>query len=183
MTEDVNGNTESLSPARLIEYLGVPHRRRKAVHKLLAMGFDVIPHALLGMKHDNSDVRRGCCELLDHYLVPSALAPLIAALDDEDAGVRRMALHTLACDRCKEGDCRPEERQVLPRVIRTLEEDPSPHARAMAIEVIGNYVHTSKAAEAALLKAVTADPSPAVRKKAGWYAPGGTIYKKTEPRQ
>jgi len=26
------------------------------------------------------------------------------------------------------------------------------------------------------------DPSPAVRKKAGWFAPGGTIYQRTIPR-
>ena len=167
---------------QLIERLAIPHRNRPTVRKLLAMGFDAVPIALRGLRHQNADVRRGCCEVLDHYLVPEALEPLIEALDDDDARVRRMALHTLACDRCKEGDCRPEERKVLPRAIRVLREDPSAHARAMAIEVIGNYVHTSQAAEEALLAAKSADRSPAVRKKAGWYAPGGTIHSRTAPR-
>jgi hypothetical protein len=35
---------------------------------------------------------------------------------------------------------------------------------------------------AADLVTVLADPSPAVRKKASWYAPGGPIYRRTEPR-
>lgn len=166
----------------LIEQLAIPHRRRAAVRALLEMGFEAAPLAVQGLRHENDGVRRGSCEILDHYLIPEAIPGLIELLDDPHPRVRLLALHTLACDRCKEGDCRPEEREVLPKAIRILKEDPSPHTRAMAIEVIGNYIHTSSLAETALTEAKSADPSPSVRKKAGWYAPGGTIYTRTAPK-
>src|SRR5579871_6460228 len=51
--------------------------------------------------------------------------------------VRLTALRALACDRCEEAACRPNEAQVLPHTIALLERDPDPHVRGMAIEVIG----------------------------------------------
>lgn len=71
---------------------------------------------------------------------------------------------------------------VLPRAIRMLRDDPSRHVRAIAAEVVGRWVHVDRAAEGALLDAHENDPASAVRKKAGWYAPGGTIYRRTQPR-
>jgi hypothetical protein len=48
----------------------------------------------------------------------------------------------------------------------------------MAAELVGTWAHTHPEAAAALLASAHDDPSPAVRKKAGWYAPGGTIYRR-----
>ena len=63
-----------------------------------------------------------------------------------------------------------------------LETDDDPHVRAIALEVAGMWAHTDGRAVSALVRAHTSDPSAAVRKKAGWYAPGGTIYLRTQPR-
>jgi hypothetical protein len=41
--------------------------------------------------------------------------------------------------------------------------------------------HGSAEAGAALVRARECDPSPVVRKKAAWYAPGGTLYRRTGP--
>jgi HEAT repeat protein len=166
----------------LINRLGVPHRAPDAYRALFRLGFAAVPAARAGLRHDNAAVRYHCCALLDHFLVPEALPDLIAMLRDPDPQVRCSALHTLACDRCKEGACRPTEAAVLPEALRVLSEDASAHVRAMAIEVIGQYVHTNPVAERALVEATTRDPSPAVRKKAGWYAPGGAIYRRTASR-
>ena len=166
----------------LIEQLAIPHRRRVAVRALLDLGFQAAPLAVKGLEHESHLVRRGCCEFLDHYMVPEALPGLIKLLDDPHPRVRLLSLHALACERCKEGDCRPSEKDILPKAIRILKNDPSPNTRAMAIEVIGNYVHANSSAEDALVYAKSNDPSPAVRKKAGWHAPGGTIHKRTAPR-
>jgi HEAT repeats len=103
-------------------------------------------------------------------------------LDDADHRVRVTTLHTLACDRCKEGNCRPDEAAVLPRALALLTDDPEAHVRAMAVEVVGQSVHTNPAAEAALIEAMSSDSSPTVRKKAAWYAPGGTIHRRTRPK-
>jgi hypothetical protein len=63
-----------------------------------------------------------------------------------------------------------------------LADDLDPHVRAMAIELAGRWVHSHPAACHAIEHAAAHDPSPAVRKKASWYAPGGTIYRRTRPR-
>jgi len=166
----------------LLQDLSIPHRARAAYRELLSLGFAAVPLARLGLRHESAAVRRYCCAFLDHFLVPEALPELIAMLRDPEPAVRWATLHTLACERCKEGACRAEETNVLPEALRMLHEDASAHVRAMTIEVLGVYVHTNPVAEQALFDATTNDASPAVRKKAGWYAPGGPIFRRTVPR-
>ena len=163
-----------------IEQLSVPHRAKAAFQTLLGMGFTVVPSARDGLRHPHADVRYYCVRLLDHFLVPEALEELIFLLDDPDKRVRTMVLHTLACDRCKEGSCRPQESEVLPPALACLRQDDHPHVRAMAVEVVGQFAHTNPQAALALEAAHTHDPTPTVRKKAGWYAPGGPIYTRKE---
>ena len=43
----------------------------------------------------------------------------------------------------------------------------------MAVELVGACVHSHPDSAAALQRAAHEDPSPGVRKKARWYAPGG----------
>jgi HEAT repeats len=171
-----------METAELINQLGVQHRMTSAYRTLFGMGFAAVPVAREELRHENADVRYHCVRLLDHFLVPETLSELIDMLRDPAPRVRRSALHTLACDRCKEGACRPAEAEVLPEALRMLQEDDNRHVRAMAVEVVGQYVHTNPMAERALVEARTNDPSPAVRKKAGWYAPGGPIHAHTAPR-
>ena len=52
-----------------------------------------------------------------------------------------------------------------------------------AAELVGKFAHTTPEAADALTTAHTNDASPAVRKVAGWYAPGGTIHRNTAPRK
>lgn len=164
----------------LLNQLAIKHHAKAAYRKLFALGFAVVPIAKEGLKHEHPSVRYYCCSLLDHFLAPEALEDLISMVNDPDPEVRVMALHTLACDRCKEGDCRPAEAKVLPKALQILNDDSNAHVRAMAVEVVGQYVHTNKNAEQALIEANKKDSSPTVRKKAGWYAPGGPIYKRTQ---
>jgi HEAT repeat protein len=176
------GDVAAKATTELIHQLSVRHRATAAYRTLFSMGFAAVPAVRDGLRHANTNVRYHCLRLLDHFLVPEALSEMIAMLRDPAPHVRRSALHTLACDRCKEGACRPVEAEVLPEALRLLHDDGSDHVRAMAIEVVGQYVHTNPLAERALLEARTNDPSPTVRKKAGWYAPGGPIHIRTAPR-
>ncbi|WP_236656097.1 HEAT repeat domain-containing protein [Streptacidiphilus jiangxiensis] len=88
----------------------------------------------------------------------------------------------MACDRCKGDTCAPGAGLVLEPALRHLATDPDEHVRARAAELVGRFVHTDARAAAALERSHTQDPSPTVRKKAGWYAPGGTIHTRTRPR-
>jgi HEAT repeat protein len=166
----------------LIEALAVPHKATSAYRTLLDLGTSAVPAVRAGLQHNNPDVRFHCCRFLDRYLSPETLSDLLGMLTDGDKRVRCSALHTLACDRCKEGDCRPEEHQVLPSAMKLLASDPDAHVRAMAIEVVGQFIHANLLASAAIATAVRVDPNSTVRKKAGWYAPGGPIRRRTKPK-
>jgi len=166
----------------LIGKLAVPHHAGLAYRALLSAGFDALPAIREGLHHESAQVRQYCCRFLDHFVIQEVMDDLIAMLDDPDARVRCEALHALACDRCKEGTCGPEEAKALPRALALLATDPDAHVRAHAIGLVGRWVHTSPAVEAALLRTMRTDPSPAVRKKAGWLVPGGSIYRKTAPK-
>jgi hypothetical protein len=163
----------------LVRKLAIPHHARSAHRALLRNGLAALPAVQEGLRHDSADVRPWCCQFLDHFLVPEAMNDLIAMLDDPDSRVRCSALHTLGCDQCKKGSCRPEEAKVLPRAIALVAYDPDPHVRAHAIGLVGRWVHTNADIEALLSNAMKSDPSPAVRKKASWLVPGGTIYQRT----
>ena len=71
---------------------------------------------------------------------------------------------------------------VLGPIIRILLRDPDRHVRQYACEVVGKWVHTHPTAVKALVEATMNAAAPSVRKKAGWYVPGGTIHQRTKPR-
>lgn len=167
---------------QIIGELAFPYKAPSAYRRLLEFGIKALPAVRAGLRHDNPDVRLHCCRFLDRYLSPETLSDLMDMLNDDDGRVRCSALHTLACDRCKEGTCRPEEAEVLPKALRLLQRDPNAHVRAMAIEVVGQFVHTNPLASAAISAAHQADENSTVRKKAGWYVPGGPAHRRTMPR-
>jgi len=153
-------------------------RAKRAYWHLMTSGKDALPAVRAGLRDENADVRMYCAKALDHLVDETAFPDIIGLLDDPDARVRWDALHALACDRCKDNACRPDKDAVLPRAVALLAADPSPHVRAISCEVVGRWVHSDEVAVTALVSAHHNDPSPAVRKKAGWYSPGGTIYRK-----
>jgi hypothetical protein len=167
---------------RWVEDLAVKHRERAAFRGLMAAGMAATPAVRRGLFHPNPVVRVGCCGILDHFMDEAALPALMANLSHENEQVRGWALHALACDRCKEGACRPGEADVLPIAIRMLREDGSRHVRKQAAGMVGPAAHRSDEARRALEEARDHDPDPLVRKVAGWYAPGGSIYRRLRPK-
>ncbi|MET7486894.1 HEAT repeat domain-containing protein [Streptomyces sp. NPDC005538] len=167
----------------LVDALGSEPRRPGAFRELLRRGPDAVPAVRQGLRHAHPRVREQCCKLLDELLVPDAVDDLTARLDDPGARVRIAAVHALSCDRCKPDAqaCFPDRVALLPRAIRLLERDPDPQVRARAVELVGLWVHSRPDALAALTRARDADPSPPVRKKAGWFTPGGPIHRRTAP--
>jgi HEAT repeat protein len=166
----------------LVSCLGDPQRAVAAYHALLRRGKDAVGAIRAGLDHENPAVREGCCRLLDHLVDTDSMVRLIAMADDPDAEVRIAAFHALACDRCKNDACAPSADQVLGAALRHLASDPDAHVRTRAAELVGKFVHTDSRAVTALEMACARDPSPVVRKTAGWFAPGGTIFRRTVPR-
>jgi hypothetical protein len=166
----------------LVSCLGDRQRAVAAHHELLRRGEGAVGAIRAGLRHPNPAVREGCCRLLDHLVDTDSMGQLVAMADDPDARVRIAAFHALACDRCKGDTCAPGADQVLEPALRHLTSDPDARVRAMAAELAGKFVHADRRAVTALETARAQDPNPVVRKKAGWFAPGGTIYQRTVPR-
>ncbi|MBG7704489.1 HEAT repeat domain-containing protein [Streptomyces sp. MC1] len=166
----------------LVSSLGDPQRAVAAYHELLRRAEGALSAIRTGLRHENPAVREGCCRLLDHLVDTDSMDDLVAMADDPDARVRIAAFHALACDRCKGDTCAPGADRVLHPALRHLASDPDPHVRSMAVELVGKFAHTDARAIAALRASHAQDASPAVRKKAGWYVPGGTIHERTAPR-
>jgi HEAT repeat protein len=166
----------------LVSCLGDPQRAVAAYHELLRRDEDAVGAIRAGLHHENPAVREGCCRLLDHLVDTDSMSLLIAMADDPDAQVRIAAFHALACDRCKGDTCAPGADQVLEPALRHLASDPDAHVRTRAAELVGKFAHADSRAVTALETARAQDPSSTVRKTAGWFAPGGTIYRRTVPR-
>ncbi|MFF2076012.1 HEAT repeat domain-containing protein [Kitasatospora sp. NPDC058162] len=166
----------------LVSCLGDRQRAVAAHRELLRRGTEALDAIRAGLGDERPAVREGCCKLLDHLVDTESMGRLVTMADDPDAEVRIAAFHALACDRCKDDACAPGAGLVLEPALRHLADDPDPRVRARAAELVGKFAHTDPRAAAALQAAHTGDPSPAVRKKAGWYAPGGAIHARTAPR-
>jgi HEAT repeat protein len=174
--------TGELSAGVLVELLADPHRSFRAYQRLIELGSQATAAVREGLRHPSARVREYCCQVLDHTMDMASAPALILALSGPAGRVRIAAAHALACDRCKNDACQPAAADVLAPAISMLASDPDPHVRATAIELAGRWVHSHPAACQAIEQAAAHDPSPAVRKKASWYAPGGTIYCRTKPR-
>lgn len=166
----------------MVENLAVEHRAAQALRNLMAAGSFATPALREGLHHPEPAVRIGCCQVLDHFLDEAALPELIENLKHEDEMVRAWAMHALACDRCKEGVCRPGEDDVLPLATEMLVHDSSRRVRQMAAGVLGPSVHRRPDVLEALEYARDHDPHPVVRKIARWYTPGGPLYKRHAPK-
>jgi HEAT repeat protein len=158
--------------------LALKERAPAALALLMEAGSAATPAVRRGLAHDDPLVRVRCCMVLDHHMDEAAVPELIANLEHPEGRVRAWALHALACDRCKEGECRPGEDDVIPLALRMLKEDRSRKVRSMAASMVAPAAGRRSDVAEALADARDHDPHPVVRTVAGWYAPGGRNYRK-----
>src|SRR5207302_8216910 len=123
----------------------------RAYWHVVLSGAPALPAVREGLRHPDGEVRDYCTKALDRLVDRDTYPQLVAMLDDPDHRVRVDALHALACDRCKNDGCRPAKDDVLDGAIRLLRADPHKHVRAMAVEVVGRWVHTDPVASRALI--------------------------------
>ena len=169
--------------AAAIRDLTVPHRRREARRKLRGIGARARAAVEEGLLSDDPVIRAECTVLIDRLAGNDSFGLVLLLLDDPHPSVRANAIHALACDRCKADDvCALPRDDLVPEAERLLADDPDPHVRAIALEVLARWVHDEPRARLALERAADCDPSPAVRKKARGYLPGGKAFERTKPR-
>ncbi|HEX2851147.1 MAG TPA: HEAT repeat domain-containing protein [Acidimicrobiales bacterium] len=168
---------------RAITELTVPHRQKDAYWTLRLLGEAARPAVEEGLFSDDADLRVQCTLLIDRLAGNESFELVMLLLDDPDPRVRRHAIHALACDRCKADDvCALPHDELVAAATNLVTSDADPHVRAIALEVLARWVHDDDEARVAIEHAAVHDPSPAVRKKAAWYLPGGRIHERTTRR-
>jgi HEAT repeat protein len=173
---------ETIDYDRVVADLGIEHRARAALRSLMAAGTTATPAVRRGLRDPDPRIRARCCDVLDHFLDEEAIPELMENLSHDDPEVRLRAMHALACDRCKEGSCRPAETEVVGAAMRLLADDPDRYVRTQAAHALGPAVHRRPEALDAVVAAHDSDPDPLVRKVAGWYCPDGPIFERLRPR-
>lgn len=146
-----------------VSQLGVSSCRQGARIHLLASGRAALPALRRGLAHRTSIVRQQCVRILDRLVDEESLSALVLALDDDDPGVCARALHALACDRCKQNECRPGEDLWVPRALEFLRTHPNPDMRAAAIDALAKVASRRPEVAAALLAAADGETDKGLR--------------------
>jgi hypothetical protein len=166
-----------------IRDLTVPHRQKDAYWRLRQLGSAAREAVEEGLLADDPRLRSQCALLIDRLAGNDSFDLMLLLLDDPDPGVRRHAIHALACDRCKSDDvCALPRDQIIPEASRMVASDPDAGVRAIALEVLARWVHDDDDARAAIERASIGDARPGIRKQAKWYLPGGSVFERTKPK-
>lgn len=148
-----------------VAQLARSQRRQEARIYLRQAGQPALAAVRRGMHHSKPIVRRLCASILDFLADEAAFVDLVAALDDEDPGVVKRALHALACDQCKENECRPGEELFVPRALELLHHG-NPDIRASAIDTLGKVAARRPDVAEALALAAAGDRDAGLRSMA-----------------
>jgi len=123
------------------------------------------PSAIVdALRHPNPRVRYECLGLLDHLAEEESVPAMIAATSDSVPRVRRMAVHALGCQGCKQSSLCADLNAVF---LPIAEHDPAWKVRREAVTSIAQQ-DASERSRATLRKLAAADPHATVRKQARW---------------
>ena len=127
---------------------------------LQAAGREAVPAVREGLSHPNPRVRQFCAMFIDAHWDERALQRLILSLHDPKLKVRKAAVHSLGCDRCKSGE---NPIDVLPYLEERIREDKSIKVRRMAVFTLAIQTPNQKIAR--VLRRVLRDHTdPKIRK-------------------
>jgi hypothetical protein len=128
-------------------------------------GLNPPPSAIVdALRHPNPRVRYECLGLLDHLAEEESVPAMIAATSDSVPRVRRMAVHALGCQGCKQSSLCADLNAVF---LPIAEHDPVWKVRREAVISIVQQ-EASERSRATLRKLAAADPHATVRKQARW---------------
>jgi HEAT repeat protein len=148
----------------LVEALGDKGTFAAGWRALQEAGDAAIPAVREGLSHPNPRVRQFCAGFIDAHWDESALQRLILSLHDPKLKVRKAAVHSLGCDRCKGGQ---NPIDVLPHLEERIREDKSIKVRRMAVQTLA--AQTPNKLIARVLRRVLRDESdPRIRRFAEW---------------
>ncbi len=135
------------------------------------------------LHHPDPYIRRSCLWALDHDANDVSMPVFMRAIEDDVDFVRDVALHSLACEGCKEGEMCVAD--VVPPLVRVLEADPKPDLRIKALTALFRLSQRDDRVQQAFEQAARDNSDPVVRRCAAEAARGVLVMpkKRTERRQ
>ncbi|MDH3207220.1 MAG: HEAT repeat domain-containing protein [Gemmatimonadota bacterium] len=129
----------------LVEGLGAPTgaERFNSYQALITMGTSALPAIRRGLRSPQWQVRRWSAMCLDQVADEDSLADLVPLLRDSHPGVRLWAVHSIACEHCKDDVSCPID--VVPLLIDRIRVDPSIRVRRMAVIMLGSEYEDPRA--------------------------------------
>jgi len=123
---------------RLVRGLGAMSgaERFASYQALIGIGPAALPAIREGLRDPNWQVRRWAAMCLDQVADEEALVDLVPLLSDPHPKVRLWAVHSIACDHCKEDVSCPID--VVPLLLTTIRHDSSIRVRRMAVIMLGS---------------------------------------------
>lgn len=103
--------------------------RHDAYLALTARGANGLEAAIRGLRHPSPVVRRYAADLMDHFGDDTCVPPLLELLNDPVPKVRRQAVHSLSCQRCKTTPLSIDYTDIL---IDKMLNDPNQRVRSEA---------------------------------------------------
>ena len=122
------------------------------------------------LRHRSPKLRRHALGVLDHAANDASTATFRAALSDPVPAVRIVALHGLACERCRLGEICVDD--VVTDVLRVLRSDTNAKVRHAAIDVVARFTSRDGRVVAALHEVAATDVDGLVRVAAASAADG-----------
>ncbi len=115
-----------------------------------------------GLTHPRPRVRAACADFYDHLGREEDVPVLCELLDDPVPSVRRQAVHSLACQRCKPA---PLQTDLTETLIGLALDDPTPRVRREAVYGLGSRAPDPRIV-AALERIVATDTNAKVVREA-----------------
>ena len=131
------------TPMALVESLARSETRFPAYRALIGLGVAAMPAIREGLRHQDWQVRKWCAMCLDQVADAQTLAELVPLMRDPKSDVRLWAVHSVACDHCRDGVRCPVD--VVPFLIERVESDESLRVRRMATIMLGTEFTDSRA--------------------------------------
>jgi HEAT repeat protein len=132
-----NSQARNVALQRQVEMLGSHDWRDilAADAELTRAGKAGMDAVIAGLSHPNARVRRGCAGFMDHQGTTESVAALAqVALQDPVPAVRRAAVHSYGCQRCKPA---PVELDLVGLLVQSALQDPSMRVRKEAVSGLG----------------------------------------------
>jgi HEAT repeat protein len=124
------------APEELVAEFAYGQNRMPAFLALYSRGAEALPAVRRGLQHANWHIRHWSAILADNFADDETLRALTSLLHDPRAEVRVWAVHSLSCERCKNG---PNPVDAIPLLLERIEQDPNIRVRRQAVAMLAYH--------------------------------------------